>query len=90
MQFVTASLLLVIAPWVACALYLTWALKSCKDPSYLPSTVKFGVEVVSQNGSSQREAKRQSSLGPTHHLGLCHVYNNVCAAYGFIIHFTSP
>ena len=47
-----------------------WALKSCTDPSYLSSTVKFGlkrVEVVSQNGSSPREAKRQSSLGPTHH-----------------------
>ena len=46
-----------------------WALKSCTDPSYLSSTVKFGlkrVEVVSQNGSSPREDKRQSSLGPTH------------------------
>ena len=44
--------------------------KSCKYPSYLSSTVKSGVkrvEVVSQNGSSWREAKRQSSLGPTHH-----------------------
>ena len=46
-----------------------WALKSCTDPSHLSSTVKFGlkrVEVVSQNGSSPREDKRQSSLGPTH------------------------